>query len=75
MSLRLVVGWSPCVVASLLLVVLWLLVRLAALGAWFVVPLPSVAAETPALALSPVGMRVPVRLWGSSPSVVGVRWS
>ena len=63
MSLRPVVGWSPCVVASLLLVVLWFLVR---------VPLPSAAAETPALALSPVGVRVPVRLRGSSPSVVGV---
>ena len=60
MSLRLVVGWSPCVVASLLLVVLWFLVC---------VPLPSAAAETPALALSPVGVRVPVRLRGSPPSV------
>ncbi len=77
MSLRPVVGWSPCVVASLLLVVVCLLVRLVALGAWrpaiwFVVPLPSVAAETPALALSPVGVWVPVRLRGSSPSVAGV---
>ncbi len=67
-------------VASLLLVVVCVRVRLVALGAWrpairFVVPLPPVAGETPALALSPVGMRVPVRLWGSSPSVVGVRWS
>ncbi len=74
---RLVVGWPPCVVASLLLVVVCLLVRLAALGAWrpamwFVAPLPPVAGETPALALSPVGMLLPMRLWGSSPSVASV---
>ena len=72
-SVRLVVGWPPCVVASLLLVVVCLMVRLEALGAWrpatcFVAPLPPVAGETPALALSPVGMLWPVRLWGSSPS-------
>ena len=63
MSLRPVVGWSPCVVASLLLVVLWVMVR---------VPLPSVAAGAAALALSLVGVRVPVRLRGSSHSVRSV---
>ena len=64
MSLRLVVGWAfPCVVASLLLVVLRFLLC---------VPLPPAAAETPALALSPVGVWVPIRLWGSSPPAAGV---
>ena len=64
MPLRLVVGWSfPCVVASLLLVVLRF---------FLCVPLPPAAAETPALALSPVGVWVPVRLRGSSPPAAGV---
>ena len=61
--MRLVVGWSPCVVASLLEVVRWFMVC---------VPLPPAAAETPALALSPVGVWVPIRLRGSSPPAAGV---
>ena len=63
MSLRRAVGWSPCVVASLLEVVLWFMVC---------VPLSPAAAETPALALSPVGVWVPIRLRGSSPPVAVV---
>ncbi len=75
--MRLVVGWPPCAVASPLVVVVCSLVRLLVLGAWLpaaslVPPLPPAAGETPALALSPVGMLWPVRLWGSSPSVAGM---
>ena len=63
-------------VASLL-VVGCLVVRPAALGARRpvmrgVAPRPPVARETLALALSPVGMWVPVRSWGSSSPAAGV---
>ena len=64
MPRRRVVGWAfPCVVASLLLVVLRFCLC---------VPLPPVAGETLAMALSLVGMWVPVRPWGSSPPAAGV---
>ena len=76
-SMRPAVGWPPCVVASPLAVVVCSLLCLLAPGAWLpatslVPPLPPVAAETPALALSPVGVWVPIRLWGSSPPAAGV---
>ena len=58
--MRAVVGWPPCVMAILLLVGVCVL------------PLPPVAGETLAMALSPVDMWVPVRPWGSSPPVAGV---
>ncbi len=64
MPRRRVVGWAfPCVVASLLLVVMRFCLC---------VPLPPVAGETLAMALSPVDMWVPVRPWGSSPPAAGV---
>ncbi len=59
-SVLVVAGWPPCAVASPLVVVVRFL------------PLPPAAVETPALALSPVGVWVPVRLRGSSPPAAGV---